>query len=66
MSARPVPSPILRGPQALAQDEAFRIAVDGSLKLSRVTEYCQWEEFKTRECDTCSRRNPQTGEYETK
>ena len=40
---------------AMAEDYDFGIAVPHSVKLERHTEYCQWSEFTTQECETCER-----------
>jgi hypothetical protein len=40
--------------EASASDPHFNLELDGGLKLSRNTEYCQWDETSTESCDTCT------------
>jgi len=39
--------------EASTSDHSFGIKLNHSLKLQRYTEYCQWQEFTTRTCQTC-------------
>ena len=41
--------------RSTATDNGFGVAVDGALALKRTTEYCQWQEFASQHCQTCSR-----------
>ncbi len=41
--------------RANVEDTSFGIFLDNSLKLRRQTEYCQWNEFATDQCETCTR-----------
>lgn len=41
--------------KSTATDPAFGVAVNGALALKRTTEYCQWQEFASQHCETCSR-----------
>ena len=41
-------------------DYDFGVNVDHALKLNRQTEYCQWQEFTTENCDTCKNSDGST------
>ena len=49
---------------ATGTDEEFGIFVPHSIKLDRKTEYCQWKEHTTTECETCEREDDE-GNKET-
>lgn len=38
-----------------AHDPAFHVLVPGATRLNRNTEYCQWQEVATEQCETCQR-----------
>lgn len=44
-----------------ASDHEFGVTIDHALKLDRQTEYCQWQEFSSEECDSCT--NSEGGSY---
>lgn len=39
----------------LASDPDMNVAIPGALTLQRNTEYCQWQEIQTQDCQTCER-----------
>eukprot|EP00281_Chroomonas_sp_CCMP1168_P025619 CAMPEP_0206229804 /NCGR_PEP_ID=MMETSP0047_2-20121206/9895_1 /ASSEMBLY_ACC=CAM_ASM_000192 /TAXON_ID=195065 /ORGANISM="Chroomonas mesostigmatica_cf, Strain CCMP1168" /LENGTH=571 /DNA_ID=CAMNT_0053653133 /DNA_START=33 /DNA_END=1748 /DNA_ORIENTATION=- len=48
---------------ASSADTEFGVQLKGALALDRSTEYCQWQEFSTKNCDTCTRTG-ENGEEE--
>ena len=39
----------------LASDEEMNVSIPGALVLKRNTEYCQWQEIQSQNCQTCRR-----------
>eukprot|EP00986_Skeletonema_menzelii_P000824 scaffold238_cov102-Skeletonema_menzelii.AAC.1 len=39
----------------LASDPDMNIAIPGALTLQRNTQYCQWQEIQSQDCQTCKR-----------
>mmetsp|Transcript_16546 Transcript_16546/g.25011 ORF Transcript_16546/g.25011 Transcript_16546/m.25011 type:complete len:539 (+) Transcript_16546:251-1867(+) len=41
--------------ETLASDHEMNIGIPGALTLHRNTEYCQWQEIQSQDCQTCKR-----------